>query len=71
MRSIEVLRILGWEGYEKLWSVIISQFKISIVILNEVRNLAGCKAFDRLQGLEILRYTQDDKQNKETNFTKY
>ena len=45
--------------------MIISQFKISIVILNEVRNLAGCKAFDRLQDLEILRYTQDDKKRAE------
>ena len=61
MRSIEVLRVLGWGSFERLQSVIVSQFKISIVILNEVRNLAGCKALDRLQDLEILRYTQNNK----------
>ena len=48
--------------------MIISQFKILIVILNEVRNLAGCKALDCLQDLEILRYTQDDKkESREQN----
>ncbi|MBR2435968.1 MAG: hypothetical protein IKB24_00395, partial [Alistipes sp.] len=61
LQSLEILRYTQDDKKE-------SREQNRVVILNEVKNLAGCKALDRLQDLEILRYTQDDKkESREQN----